>query len=89
MIVSQILKDSSLFKDRGNDHGWAKDSANSGVTSSVNLAKDSQPGYHPVEYYATAKLIVSVYKGNLIPRMTFRALLAPSSLAGLTSQPLT
>lgn len=89
MIVLQILKDSSLFKNRGNDHGWAKDSANAGVASSVNLAKDAQPKYRPTRHFATAKLTVSVYKGNLIPRMTFRALLAPSSLAGLMSQHLT
>ena len=88
MIVLQILKDSSLFKNRGNDHGWAKDSANAGVASSVNLAKDAQPGYHPIIYFVTAKLTLSVFKDNLIPRMTFRALLAPSSLAGLMSQHL-
>ena len=89
IIKSQILKDSSLFKNRGNDHGWAKDSANSGVASSVNLAKDSQPGYHPVKKFTTAKLTLSGSKGNLIHRMTFRALLAPLSLAGLMSQQLT
>ena len=89
VILLQILKNSSLFKNRGNDHGWAKDSANAGVASSVNLAKDAQPGYRPVRYLAIAKLTLSVYKGNLIPRMTSRALLAPSSLAGLMSQHLT
>ena len=89
MNVLQILKDSSLFKNRGNDHGWAKDSANAGVASSVNLAKDAQPGYSPVKYLAIAKLTVSEYKANLIPRMTFPALSAPSSLAGPTSLHLT
>ena len=40
------MKDAPIFKDRGNDHGWAKDSANSGITSGLTLAKDAQPGSH-------------------------------------------
>ncbi len=85
MIVLQILKDSSLFKDRGNDHGWAKDSANAGVSGGVILAKDS---FRPVRI-AKPKQTVSVYKDKLTPRPIFPALLAPLFLAGLMSQHLT
>ena len=43
-VWNKILKDAPIFKGRGNDHGWAKDSANAAVAQSVTLAKDSQPG---------------------------------------------
>ncbi|KAL8834434.1 MAG: hypothetical protein Q9170_003756 [Blastenia crenularia] len=43
-IWNKILKDAPLFKNRGNDHGWAKDSANSAVSSGTTLAKDAAPG---------------------------------------------
>ena len=43
-VWNKILKDAPIFKNRGNDHGWAKDSANAAVASGVTLAKDAQPG---------------------------------------------
>ncbi|KAI4241833.1 MAG: hypothetical protein L6R40_004379 [Gallowayella cf. fulva] len=42
-VWNKILKDAPLFKDRGNDHGWAKDSANAAVASGVVIAKDAAP----------------------------------------------
>ncbi|KAL8793332.1 MAG: hypothetical protein Q9195_004109 [Heterodermia aff. obscurata] len=43
-VWNKILKDSPIFKDKGNDHGWAKDSTNAAVANSVTIAKDAQPG---------------------------------------------
>ncbi|KAI4127036.1 MAG: hypothetical protein LQ338_003405 [Usnochroma carphineum] len=43
-VWNKILKDAPIFKNRGNDHGWAKDSANSAVSTSTTLAKDAAPG---------------------------------------------
>ncbi|KAL8750132.1 MAG: hypothetical protein Q9199_007262, partial [Rusavskia elegans] len=42
-VWNKILRDAPIFKDKGNDHAWAKDSANAAVTSSVILAKDASP----------------------------------------------
>ncbi|KAL8815271.1 MAG: hypothetical protein Q9223_005580 [Gallowayella weberi] len=42
-VWNKILKDAPLFKNRGNDHSWAKDSANAAVASGVVLAKDAAP----------------------------------------------
>lgn len=43
-VWNKILKDAPIFKNRGNDHGWAKDSTNAAVSSSITIAKDAQPG---------------------------------------------
>ena len=41
-VWNKILRDSPIFKNRANDHAWAKDSANAAVASSVILAKDAK-----------------------------------------------
>ena len=41
---NKIIREAPFFKNRGNDHAWAKDSANGFVASAVILAKDAQPG---------------------------------------------
>lgn len=43
-VWNKILRDAPIFKDKGNDHAWAKDSANAAVANGVTLAKDAQPG---------------------------------------------
>jgi len=43
-VWNNIFKDHAIFKDKGNNHGWAKDSANAAVGSSVTIAKDAQAG---------------------------------------------
>ncbi|KAL8644223.1 MAG: hypothetical protein Q9226_007870, partial [Calogaya cf. arnoldii] len=42
-IWAKIIRDSRIFKDKANDHAWAKDSANAAVAGSVILAKDASP----------------------------------------------
>lgn len=42
-IWNKVIREAPFFKDRGNDHSWAKDSANGFVASSILLAKDAQP----------------------------------------------
>ncbi|KAL8712542.1 MAG: hypothetical protein Q9225_006925 [Loekoesia sp. 1 TL-2023] len=43
-VWNKILRDAPIFKNRGNDHAWAKDSVNSAVSTSMTLAKDAAPG---------------------------------------------
>ncbi|KAL9129678.1 MAG: hypothetical protein Q9217_001920, partial [Psora testacea] len=42
-VWNKILKETRMFKNRGDDHSWAKDSANSFVASGIILAKDAHP----------------------------------------------
>ncbi|KAL8868977.1 MAG: hypothetical protein Q9174_004621 [Haloplaca sp. 1 TL-2023] len=42
-VWAKILRDSPLFKDKANDHAWAKDSAAAAIAGSVILAKDASP----------------------------------------------
>ncbi|KAL8690802.1 MAG: hypothetical protein Q9224_004319 [Gallowayella concinna] len=42
-VWNKILREAPLFKNRGNDHSWAKDSAAAAVASGVILAKDAAP----------------------------------------------
>ena len=43
-VWNKIIRDAPIFKNKGNDHAWAKDSSNAAVANSVTLAKDAQPG---------------------------------------------
>ncbi|KAL8856148.1 MAG: hypothetical protein Q9178_007186 [Gyalolechia marmorata] len=42
-VWNKMLRETPIFKDKGDNLAWAKDSANAAVTSSVILAKDASP----------------------------------------------
>ncbi|KAL8777859.1 MAG: hypothetical protein Q9213_007678 [Squamulea squamosa] len=42
-VWAKLLRDIPFFKNKGNDHAWAKDSAMAAVAGGVILAKDSAP----------------------------------------------